>query len=110
MEAILPGRQDWIQSLARVVLHQRPGNYRRVCAAVCAEIWRLLHGAIEPHSVYLQRACNEYWRRCGQEPIGRKHKNEPRNWERNLLWVEAVDDQSFRSQIEQLSHTKPIPK
>ena len=110
IEAILPQLQDLIPFLAKDLLQHKPGNNRRVCAAVCAEIWRLLHGAMEPHSVYLQRACNEYWRRCGQEPIGRKLKNEPRNWERNLLWVEAVDDQSFRSQIEQLSHTKPIPK
>jgi hypothetical protein len=100
---------DLLVFLAKELLH-KGDTKRRVCAAVCAETWRILHGAIEPHSTYLQRACDEYWRACGQEPIGRKLENGPRNWERSLLWVVAEDDQGFRSQIEQMSHTKPVPE
>jgi hypothetical protein len=115
IETILPHLQDLIPFLAANLLDKGEGSpNRRLCAAVCAEIWRTLHGAIQPHSLYLQKACDEYWRACGQEPIGRKHENEPRNWERHLLWAEAADDEGFQSQIEQfrhgLSHTKPAPK
>jgi hypothetical protein len=115
IETVLVNLPDLLVFLAKDLLH-KGGSQRRVCAVVCAEIWRVLHGAIEPHSVHLQKACDEYWRACGQDSIGRKLENEPRNWERNLQWVLAADDDFFRSQIEQfktqlgLSHTKPIPK
>ena len=111
--SILPHLQDLIPFLAADLLDKGEGSSnRRVCAAICAEIWRVLHGAIQPHSFHLQRACDEYWRACGQDPIGRTMENAPRNWERNLLWAEAAEDEWVRSQIEQLrlSHTKPLPK
>jgi hypothetical protein len=115
IETILPHLQDLIPFLAADLRDKGEGSpNRRFCAAVCAEIWRQLHGAIEPHSLYLQRACDAYWRQCGQDPIGRNLTNEPRNWLRHLLWVGAVDDPYVRSVIELfrhgLSHTKPLSK
>jgi hypothetical protein len=112
IDTILAHLPDLLILLAEDLPHKGDSR-RRVCAALCAEIWRNLHGAIEPHSVYLQKACDEYWRQCGQEPIGRQLENEPRNWERPLRWAQTADDQGFREQIEQLSqgsHTKPDPK
>jgi hypothetical protein len=107
--AVLEHLPDLIKFLEADYL-AKPDNSRRLCAATCAEIWRTLHGSIQSSSVYLQSACDEYWRACGQPPIG--ELNAPRNWERNLKWAKSADDQGFRSWIEQLrlSHTKPASK
>jgi hypothetical protein len=60
-----------------------PDSRHRLCAKVCADIWREFHGAIQPYSENLQKACEEYWRACGQPPTGEVDR--PKNWERYLV-------------------------
>ena len=57
-----------------------PSTSRRLCAGVCADIWRERFGKVEPYSVYLWKACEAYWRTCGRQPT-------PSNdsWEHYLL-------------------------
>jgi hypothetical protein len=43
----------------------RDGRYR-LCAAVCAEVWRRQHDKLEPYSRNLWQACEKYWQACGQ--------------------------------------------
>ena len=38
-----------------------PSTSRRLCAGVCADIWRERFGKVEPYSVYLWKACEAYW-------------------------------------------------
>ena len=49
---------------------QRPHVQRQVCAAVVVELWKSIHGNVEPRSIELLRACNDYWRACGHEDRG----------------------------------------
>jgi hypothetical protein len=55
---------------------------RHLCAAVCGDIWRKLHGTAQPHSPKLWEACEAYWVACGhpQSPSGHN-----KNWEDFLL-------------------------
>jgi hypothetical protein len=96
IDAVMLPLQDLIVFLSKDFLH-KGNSQRRVCAAICAEIWRTLHGATQPHSVHLQEACVAYWRTCKQEPRGH---NYPQNWLRDLEWALAEDDDFFQSQIE----------
>jgi hypothetical protein len=45
-----------------------PNPSRRICAGVCAGIWREQHGKVEPYSEYLWKACEAYWRACNRQP------------------------------------------
>jgi hypothetical protein len=42
-----------------------PDSRLRVCAGICAEAWRRLHGEAQPYSTHLHTACEEYWIACG---------------------------------------------
>jgi len=69
----------------------RPDLRRPVCAAVCAEAYRVVHGQIEPYSQHLQEACEKYWQACGNpetSAVGRL-----RNWEDYLLLVADQDNE-----------------
>jgi hypothetical protein len=114
LEMVLQHLPELIEFLESDIEPARKGGRpydgrRRVCAAVCAEAWRLIHGRIEPHSIYLQRACGAYWRACGHGPIGRLG-DEPRNWAATLEWARD-NDAGCRELIKQFwtwsSHIKP---
>jgi hypothetical protein len=57
-----------------------PNASRSICAAVCAEIWREQFGKVEPHSTYLWKACEAYWRACRGTPTRSEN-----SWEHYLL-------------------------
>jgi hypothetical protein len=58
---------------------------RLICAGVAAGAWRLLHGQVQPNSLRLQQACEDYWQACGHPQTG--EWGEPRNWFRHLETV-----------------------
>ena len=74
---------------------QRPHAQRQTCAAVVVELWKSVHGNVEPRSIDLLRACNDYWRACGHEDRGQDVENwrrdvaraiaEPHEWIRQIL-------------------------
>jgi hypothetical protein len=45
---------------------RHPDSRRRLCALVCANAWRRIHGDAHPYSGHLQEACEAYWQACGQ--------------------------------------------
>ena len=59
---------------------QRPHVQRQVCAAVVVELWNSIRGNVEPRSIELLRACNEYWLACGHEDRGQ----DVENWRRDV--------------------------
>jgi hypothetical protein len=61
-----------------------PSVSRSLCAGVCADIWREQFRKVEPHSVYLWKACEAYWRACGRPPTPSDD-----SWEHYLLKVVA---------------------
>ena len=63
---------------------QTPDSRRRVCAGVCAEAWRRLHGEVQPFSVRLWQACEEYWQACGHPETSTSSRL--KNWEPFLKW------------------------
>ena len=59
-----------------------PDGRRRICAAVCAYVWRRLHGKVQRYSPRLQEVCEQYWKACGQPETGDSSKgNTAKNWE-----------------------------
>ena len=42
-----------------------PDDRRLICATVCAELWRKVHGTLPSYSRNLQEACEIYWQACG---------------------------------------------
>jgi len=79
----------------------RPDLRRPICAAVCAEAYRMLHGQIEPYSQHLQDGCEDYWQACGNPPTGTSGWR--RNWEDYLLRVAGQDNEWIRDRFG--SHT-----
>jgi hypothetical protein len=79
----------------------RPDLRRPICAAVCAEAYRMLHGQIEPYSQHLQDGCEDYWKACGNPPTGKSGWR--RNWEEYLLRVAGQDNEWIRGHFG--SHT-----
>jgi hypothetical protein len=59
---------------------QRPHVQRQVCAAVVVELWKSVHDNVEPRSIELLRACNDYWQACGNEDRGQ----DVENWRRDV--------------------------
>jgi hypothetical protein len=72
----------------------RPNVPRWVCAAVVVEAWKLIHGEVEPRSIALAEACNEYWQACGGEHRGKDIENWRRDIEQavsdNQEWIRTV--------------------
>jgi hypothetical protein len=65
----------------------KPDLRRPLCAAVCAEAYRIIHGDVEPYSLQLQQACEAYWVACGNSETGAW--GEPKNWIRYLELARA---------------------
>jgi hypothetical protein len=82
------GLHELLPLIARYISQPRkggrtPDNRRYVCAWVCSEIWKEVHGAYQPRSERLWEACEAYWLACGRaetSEVGRL-----KNWERYLL-------------------------
>jgi hypothetical protein len=72
-----------------------PDNRRLVCAAVCAEIWRLQHGDVQPFSPHLQEACEKYWQACGNDETSTTGRL--KNWEPFLREVQNDELMGFRT-------------
>jgi hypothetical protein len=86
-------------SLGRVVKPGRGGGprphaQRQVCAAVVVELWKSVHGNVEPRSIELLNACNDYWRACGHEDRGQDVENWRRDVEHAIAkpqeWIRQV--------------------
>ena len=73
----------------------KPDSKARLCAAVCAEVWRRERGKMQPFSTKLWGACDEYWRACGNSQTDT-------DWERYLTWVESANDDEFRDDFDRL--------
>ena len=84
----------------------RDGRYR-LCAAVCAEVWRRQHDKLEPYSRNLWQACEKYWQACGQP--GTSAKGNLDNWEPRLEWVRDGNDADFRDDLERRIARLPTP-
>lgn len=74
---------------------QTPDSRRRVCAGVCADAWRRLHGEVQPFSVRLWQACEEYWQACGHPETSTSGRL--KNWEPFLKWARDAADTSTAS-------------
>jgi hypothetical protein len=74
-----------------------PDGRRRFCAVVCGYIWRREHGELEPYSLPLKAACEEYWKACGQAEASAAG-NAPKTWEHFLLWAREHDATEFFDQ------------
>ena len=79
-----------------------PDSRRLVCAAVCAEVWHLQRGEVQPFSATLQEACEEYWQCCGNDETG-DAKGSIRTWERCLR--EVGKDEDFREDFLRLVYS-----
>jgi hypothetical protein len=62
-----------------------PDGKRRLCAAVCLEIWRKLRGSVQPYSPNLWAACEAYWQACGHDQTSTTGRL--KNWEPFLVWA-----------------------
>jgi hypothetical protein len=56
----------------------KPDRRKRLCALVCASIWRKHRGKAQPYSTELADACEAYWRACGHVEL------DPTDWEHYL--------------------------
>jgi hypothetical protein len=72
-----------------------PDNRRLVCAAVCAGVWRLQHGEVQPFSQKLQAACEEYWQSCGNYETSTTGRL--KNWEPFLREVQNDEPIGFHA-------------
>jgi hypothetical protein len=91
----LPELIDYLEAQVRPSRKggRAPDSRRLVCAAVCAEVWRLQHGDVQPFSQKLQAACEEYWQSCGNYETSTTGRL--KNWEPFLVQV-AKDKGEFR--------------
>ena len=72
-----------------------PDGRRLVCAAVCAEVWRLQHDDLQPFSPTLQEACELYWQACGNAETSTTGRL--KNWEPSLREVQNDELEGFRA-------------
>jgi len=95
------------QHLAKELTHSTNGDPRRkLCAAVCAESRRFLHGHVELHSLNLRQACEDLWQACDNPTTAKAVGADARdNWRRCLEDV-AAGDEWVRSRLE-LYKTSP---
>jgi hypothetical protein len=63
----------------------KPDRKRRLCAAVCLEVWRKLRGSVQPYSPNLWAACEAYWQACGHDQTSTTGRL--KNWEPFLVWA-----------------------
>jgi len=57
-----------------------PDNRRRLCANICAGIWREFHDSAGSNSDTLLGSCEAYWQACGQPPTAADLSGHLRNW------------------------------
>ena len=83
----LPELIEFLESQLRPVRKggPTPDSRRKVCAGVCAELWRREHGEMQPFSVKLWEACEEYWQACGNHETSGSGRL--KNWEPFLKWA-----------------------
>lgn len=67
-----------------------PDSRRRLCAAVCTQIWRRHRGEVQPYSPKHWEACEAYWQACGQ-PETSKSSN-LNTWQRFCEWAAEHDE------------------
>jgi hypothetical protein len=72
-----------------------PDSRRLVCAAVCAGVWHLQHGEVQPFSQTLQEACELYWQACGNRETSATGRL--KNWEPFLREVQNDELIGFRA-------------
>ena len=70
IETVLRDLPEVIEYLESQLLPSRkggptPDRRRRLCAFVCADLWRRQHGEVQPRSHRLWEACEAYWQACG---------------------------------------------
>ncbi len=71
-----------------------PDDRRLICATVCAELWRKVHGTLPSYSRNLQEACEIYWQACGN-PATSDAEN-LKDWVPFLLQAKDIDGEEFR--------------
>src|SRR5262245_19564262 len=71
-----------------------PDDRRLICATVCAELWRTVHGTLQSYSPNLQEACEIYWQACGN-PATSNAEN-LKDWVPFLLQTKNADGAEFR--------------
>jgi hypothetical protein len=101
--------EELIPFLAEQLRHPRlggkvPDDRRPLCASVCTEAYRLLHGNLKPHSSDLRAACEALWLACGNPSTGTVEgavagADVGDNWRRFLERV-AVGDDWVRSRFD----------
>jgi hypothetical protein len=102
VEAVLIDLPDVIeflkgQSRPEVKGGRAPDTRRRICAAVCKEVWRRHHDGLQPTSRRLWRACDDYWLACGQLT---SDKGELRTWEWFCRWAAQQNDEEWNEDFE----------
>jgi hypothetical protein len=91
IDEVTTGLDELIPFLAKDVDQPKDGRPTdgrlRLCAGVCLEIWREVHGKGQPYAPQLWAACEAYWVACGhpENPSG----NEKR-WQRLLEWAQRT--------------------
>jgi hypothetical protein len=76
-----------------------PDSRRRLCAAICMEVWHRHRGEVQPFNTKLWEACEEYWQTCGQ-PETSKHSN-LNTWQRFCEWAaERNDDDGWKTDFD----------
>jgi hypothetical protein len=110
VETVLSYLPDVIEFLETEVVAKKSGRKldgrRLICAAVAGEAYRRLHARFEPSSEVLQKACEAYWRACGNKQTG---SGEPVNWLRYLKRHRDADDPWVRSILEKFEASTEYP-
>jgi hypothetical protein len=70
---------------------RKPDRRRMLCAAICLEVWRKLHGPVQPYSEKLWEACEAYWQACDHPETSTAERL--KNWERFLVWASKRPDE-----------------
>jgi hypothetical protein len=95
--------------LERVVRPSKrtPDVLRSLCVAVILEASRLVRDKVQPQSKIAYLAYNEYWKACGNQPIG-----DDRNWDRPIKRAMAKETTWIREifqRIQSISFTTDDP-
>jgi hypothetical protein len=99
VEAVLNELPELIEYLQSRLLPPReggptPDRRLRLCALVCADLWRRQHGEVQPYSPILWEACEAYWRACGHPGNA---KGNLKQWEEHLVKVGDLSRQERSS-------------
>ena len=81
----------------------RRNSRQGICAGVIVEIWKLVHGKVEPRNQQLYEACGAYWNACGNPEIGATVALE--NWRRAAERASGSDNAFFREVLIAVQNT-----